>query len=131
VRVLGVDDFAFRKSHAYGTILVDLERRRVVDLLPERSTESLARCLREHSGVEIDARNRSHVSAQGVSEGAPGATQVADRWHLLRNLASVLEEFLLQKRPALRREDAPAGEEAGEETRPDAEDVSTPGPMPA
>jgi transposase len=127
VRVLGIDDFAFKKGNTYGTILVDLERQKVVDLLPERSTESLARWLTEHPGVEVAARDRSHVYAQGIAEGAPGAVQVADRWHLLHNLALALEDFLLQKRPALKRAAIPeeaAGTDHGRE-----EDASAPGPM--
>ena len=99
VRVLGIDDFAFRKGDVYGTILVDLERHKIVDLLPERSTQSTADWLKKHPGVEIVSRDRSNVYAQGICEGAPGAAQVADRWHLLRSLALGLEEFLLQKGP--------------------------------
>lgn len=102
-RVLGVDDFAFRRGHAYGTILVDLEQRRVVDLLPERSQESLLAWLRRHPEIEFAARDRSHIYREALAKGAPGAVQVTDRWHLLHNLAHVLESFLLQKQPALRK----------------------------
>ena len=101
VRVLGVDDFAFRKGNAYGTILVDLERLRVVDLLPECSQESLAAWLRRHPGVEVATRDRSRIYREGMAKGAPDAAQVADRWHLMRSLALGLEEFLLRKRTAL------------------------------
>ena len=101
VRVLGIDDFAFRKGNAYGTILVDLERHKVVDLLPERSTQTTADWLRRHPGVKVVSRDRSNVYAQGISEGAPEAAQVADRWHLLHSLALGLEEFLLHKRSVL------------------------------
>ncbi len=79
VRVLGVDDFAFRKGNAYGTILVDLERRRVVDLLPECSQEGLASWLRRHPGVEVATRDRSRIYKEGIAKGAPEAVQVADR----------------------------------------------------
>ncbi len=102
VRVLGVDEFAFRKGNAYGTILVDLERRRVVDLLPECSQESLVSWLERHPGVEVATRDRSRIYREGIAKGAPKAAQVADRWHLLHGLALGLEEFLLHKRPALR-----------------------------
>ena len=101
VRVLGVDDFAFRKGNAYGTILVDLERHKVVDLLPECSQESLAAWLRRHPGVEVATRDRSRIYREGIARGAPGAAQVADRWHLLHGLALGLEGFLLHKRSAL------------------------------
>src|SRR5215212_2940189 len=97
VRVLGVDDFAFRKGHTYGTVLVDLERRSVVDLLPERSQESLVAWLKRHPEVEFAARDRSHIYREALAKGAPDAVQVTDRWHLLHNLEHVLESFLLQK----------------------------------
>jgi transposase len=95
--VLGVDDFAFGKGHTYGTVLVDLKSRRVVDLLPDRSQESLVAWLRRHPGVETAARDRSNVYREALAKGAPGARQVADRWHLLPNLALTLEEFLLRR----------------------------------
>jgi len=107
VRVLGVDDFAFRRGARYGTILVDLERHRVVDLLPERSQESLVSWLKRHPGVETATRDRSNIYREALAKGVPGATQIADRWHLMHNFALVLEEFLLQKEPALRKAAAP------------------------
>ncbi len=110
VRVLGVDDFAFRKGHTYGTVLVDLERRRVVDLLPERSQDGLVTWLRRHPEIEVAARDRSHIYREALAKGAPGAVQVADRWHLLHNLAHVLENLLLQKQPILRKAAMPGTE---------------------
>lgn len=89
-RVLGVDDFAFRRGHRYGTILCDLERHIAVDLLPERSSESFRDWLQSHSGVEVISRDRGDYYIKGATEGAPTATQVADRWHLLKNLREAL-----------------------------------------
>jgi hypothetical protein len=101
--VLGIDDFALRKARVYGTILVDLERRRPVELLPERTAETVATWLRAHPGVEMIARDRAQDSARGATEGAPEATQVADRFHLLCNLHEVLTRYLQRITPALRR----------------------------
>jgi transposase len=101
VRVLGVDDFSLGASHP-GTILVDLECHRIVDLLGEHSVESLAKWLWQHPKVEVASCDRSHICREGLSAGAPQATQVDDRWHVLRNLAEMLDEFLSPKRPRLK-----------------------------
>ena len=95
-RVLSIDDWAQRKGRTYGTILVDLERHQVVDLLPDRTATTLADWLQAHPGIEIIVRDRSTEYARGASEGAPNARQVADRWHLLLNLRQVLERYLTQ-----------------------------------
>lgn len=95
VRVLGVDDFAFRRGKTYGTILVDLERRKPIDLLPDRNSETLTEWLKQHPEVEIISRDRSTSYADAASTGAPQSKQVADRWHLLKNLSDLVERFFM------------------------------------
>jgi transposase len=92
-----------RKGRTYGSILVDLERRRVLDLLPDRTAETLADWLRRRPGIEMVARDRSTEYARGITLGAPGATQVADRWHLLANIRQMLERWLAGVHARLRR----------------------------
>jgi transposase len=97
-RVLGVDDWAIRKGQNYGTILVDLERGEVIDLLPGRDAETLKRWLQDHPGVEVVSRDRASSYAQAAAEAAPGAVQVADRWHLLKNAREAVERFFERHR---------------------------------
>jgi transposase len=100
-QVVGIDDFAFRKGQTYGTILVDLETGQPLDLLPDRTAESVAAWLRTHPQVIIITRDRAEVYIEGATTGAPQATQVADRWHLLKNLSETLDEILTRLYPAL------------------------------
>jgi transposase len=102
-RVVGVDDWAKRKGSRYGTIIVDLERHRVVDLLPDRSAATLADWLRQRPGIEIVARDRSTEYASGIAAGAPAAVQVANRWHLLANMRQVVERWFTSVHGRLRR----------------------------
>lgn len=91
LRVAGIDDWAWRKGQRYGTIVVDLERSEVIDLLPDREAQTVAAWLRAHPGVEVVSRDRSQAYAQAATEGAPQARQVADRWHLLKNVREAIE----------------------------------------
>ncbi len=94
VRHLGVDDWAWKKGQDYGTILVDLDRHRVIDLLPGRSAGELSCWLQQQPGIEVIARDRCGIYAEGASTGAPDSIQVADRFHLVVNLSDAVERAL-------------------------------------
>uniref|UniRef100_A0AAU3HNU4 ISL3 family transposase n=1 Tax=Streptomyces sp. NBC_01393 TaxID=2903851 RepID=A0AAU3HNU4_9ACTN len=102
-RVLGVDEFAFRKGWRYGTVLVDVEAAHVVDVLPDRDAVTFADWLREHPGTEIICRDRASAYSSAVRDAAPDAQEVADRWHLLANLSSAVEKTCHQHRHCLRK----------------------------
>ncbi|BDP44009.1 transposase (plasmid) [Deinococcus aetherius] len=97
-RVLGVDDWAIRKGVRYGTILVDLERHQVVDVIKERSADALRDWLSVYPGIEIITRDRASDYSRAGTRAAPRALQLADRWHLLCNLSGVVQEWLLRER---------------------------------
>ena len=132
-RVVGLDDWAWRRGHAYGTLVVDLERRRPVALLPDRRAETVAAWLEAHPSVEVVARDRAGAYAEGVRRGAPRAQQVADRWHLLRNLGDALVRVLERHRRDLAAVHAAieaGGSEATTRPPPAPTPPSTPQPRP-
>ena len=101
LQAVGVDEWAWRRGHRYGTILVDLATHRVVDLLPERSAAAVAVWLAQHPAIAVVSRDRSALYADGIRQGAPQAVQVVDRFHLVENLREAVEAFLGTQRPAL------------------------------
>jgi transposase len=101
LQAVGVGEWAWRRGHRYGTILVDLATHRVVDLLPDRSATTVAAWLAQHPSITIISRDRSPLYADGIRQGAPGAVQVVDRFHLVRNLREAVEAFFVTRRPAL------------------------------
>jgi transposase len=105
-RELGVDEFAFRRGRRYGTILVDADSHRVVDLLEDPSADALVSWLDDHRGVEVICRDRDGVYASAATRGAPGAMQVADRWHIVHNFAAALERMAIRVLAPLHRQRA-------------------------
>ena len=97
VEVLGVDDWAKRKGQRYGTLLVDQEKGRVVDVLEDRTAETLEKWLSTHPEIRIVTRDRSKTYAEGIRKGAPQAIQIADRWHLLKNGSEAVQKIFQQE----------------------------------
>lgn len=101
-KMLGVDEWAYRRGKKYGTILIDLEKGTPVDLLPDRQAATLAAWLKKHPGVQLISRDRAGEFARGATQGAPEALQTADRFHVLRNLAEMMEKVLAKHRQVLK-----------------------------
>ena len=93
-RVIGIDEWSRRKGSDFGSIIVDLARREVIDVLPDRAASSVERWMRTHPGIEYVVRDRDGLYAEGARKGAPQAKQVADRFHLIQNLRKTIETEL-------------------------------------
>lgn len=118
VRVVGVDDWAYKRGNTYGTILVDLEHHRVIDLLPDRNGDSVKVWFQGHPEIEVISRDRASTYADAARQGAPQASQVADRFHLIKNVREKLKDLLDRKRtylPLLEEDSLPSAP-ASEET---------------
>ena len=102
-RVVGIDDWSWKRRLRYGTVICDLESNKPIDVLPDRSVETVSVWFSNHPTVEIVSRDRSSEYAAGISKGAPQALQVADRWHLGKNLADSVSTLLARCRAEIRR----------------------------
>ena len=102
-RIVGIDDFAWRRGHTYGTIVCDLERRRIIDLLPDREIGTVTAWLKDHPAIEIVCRDRGGGYREAVMKGAPQALQIADRWHLLENASVAFFDIVVRHMRHLRR----------------------------
>jgi len=131
-RVLGIDDFAFKKGHVYGTIILDMETGERVDVLPDRTAETLTAWLRAHPGTEIVCRDRASAYAEAVRTACPDAIQVADRFHIWKNLCEAVEKCVLVHRACLTEPTKdPEADEPGPTVAPDTEDSGNALPVPA
>ena len=102
-RVLGVDDFAYRKGISYGTILIDMETSRPIDILPSREGKELKKWLSKYPGVKIVTRDRASSYSSAINEICPSAEQVADRFHLLMNLSDALDKYFKSVNPIIKK----------------------------
>lgn len=101
-RVIGLDDWAFRKGRNYGTIIVDHENGNPIDLLPDRDSETVQEWLEKHPTIEVVTRDRSGEYRDAINKALPEAVQVADRWHLLKNLVKAIQRYFSRHRESVR-----------------------------
>jgi transposase len=102
-RIIGLDDWAYKRRLRYGTLICDLERGLPIDLLPDRSVETVSTWLQDHPSIDVVSRDGSSEYASAIQKGAPQARQVSDRWHLTKNLAKCVSVLLAQCLAEIRR----------------------------
>ena len=100
--IVGVDDWSFRRNHRYGTIVCDLERHRIVTLLPDREIATVEAWLKDHPEIEIVARDRGGGYGEAAAKALPHAIQVADRWHLMENASAAFLDAARKSMRAIR-----------------------------
>ncbi|TYB95823.1 MAG: transposase [Kosmotoga sp.] len=100
LRVVCIDDFATRKGQTYGTLMVDYETSKVVDMIPSRDTESITRWLREFPEIKLVSRDGSIGYAKAVAKALPGVKQVSDSFHLVKNLINGASEYIRRTIPS-------------------------------
>jgi transposase len=134
-RFVGIDDWAWCKGQRYGTIVVDLETSDVIDLLPDRDAATVKAWLADHPGIELVSRDRASAYSKAASEGASDAQQVADRWHLLKNVREAIERLFERHLPVITEALKPADPDpnrsldASAGDKPDAATTSEPTPQ--
>ncbi len=101
VKAVGIDDFTWKRGKCYGTVIIDLKTHRVLDLLPDREAQSVKQWLLAHPEIEIISRDRGGAYADGAAQGASQAIQIADRWHVCKNLGDAVEEYLIRQKVQL------------------------------
>lgn len=101
VKHVGIDDFAWKRGKSYGTVIVDLDTHKIIDLLPDREAATVQHWLEEHEDIDLVSRDRGGAYIDGATQGAPCAQQCADRWHLCANLGEAVERFLIRTQTQL------------------------------
>lgn len=102
LNVVGVDDWAFRRNHRYGTVVCDLEKRRIIKLLPDREIATVSTFLAQHPEITIVSRDRGGGYRDAATKALPDAVQVADRWHLMENASVAFLDVVRKSMRAIR-----------------------------
>jgi transposase len=120
--IIGLDDWAWKRRLRYGTLICDLELGLPIDLLADRSVETVSAWLKKHPSIDIVSRDGSSEYASAIKRGAPHARQVSDRWHVVKNLAECVSIQLAQSLAELRRAEQGRTRSEKKEERPVSEE---------